>query len=80
MEDCHCGSGRTTVKPPAAALCRPAGSGGSFRLPREMLGVSPGYYLGGLGDRGSDPDPVPDDRPDLYWNLHSAVPRRSCTR
>jgi hypothetical protein len=55
-------------------LCRPANGGSagpgvavSLRLPKEMLGVSPGYYMC-LGDAGADPArAAPLLR--IYWNV-----------
>jgi hypothetical protein len=40
-----------------------------LRLPKEMLGISPGYYMG-LGNRGIDSEPL-ETTVRFYWNLCS---------
>jgi hypothetical protein len=49
------------------------------RLPKELLKLSPGYYMA-LGDRGLDSD-IPEGLVRFYWNLRSEMAPRflACT-
>ncbi|MDP1849232.1 MAG: T3SS effector HopA1 family protein [Solirubrobacteraceae bacterium] len=47
---------------------RSEGSRATVRLPRELRGISPGFYVA-LGDSGTPPD---GERAGLYWNIAAA--------